>query len=52
MPVFLTSGYAEALKTNAEAEGVPLLPKPYQLEELAAAIEGLGRGTGPAHSLH
>jgi len=39
MPVLLTSGYAEAIKQSAEAEGVQVLAKPYRLEELAAALK-------------
>jgi DNA-binding response OmpR family regulator len=36
--VLLTSGYAEAAKRDAEAEGVRILPKPYRLDELQAAL--------------
>lgn len=39
VPVLLTSGYAEAVKHSAEAEGVQVLAKPYRLEELAAALK-------------
>ncbi|MGF7160916.1 signal transduction histidine kinase [Rhodoligotrophos appendicifer] len=39
MPVLLTSGYAEAAKTSAEAEGLPILAKPYQIDELASALQ-------------
>jgi signal transduction histidine kinase/CheY-like chemotaxis protein len=38
IPVLLTSAYAEAAKDRAEAEGVNVLPKPYRIEELAAAV--------------
>jgi CheY-like chemotaxis protein len=38
LPVLLTSGYAEAAKDSAAAEGVRVLPKPYRLDELAAAL--------------
>ncbi len=38
LPVLLTSGYAEAAKASAAAEGVRVLPKPYRLDELAAAL--------------
>jgi signal transduction histidine kinase/CheY-like chemotaxis protein len=38
LPVLLTSGYAEAAKRAAEAEGVRLLAKPYALDELANAL--------------
>ncbi|MBD0270767.1 MAG: response regulator [Acetobacteraceae bacterium] len=44
LPVLLTTAYAEAAKGDAEAEGIALLPKPYRLDELAAAARGaLGR---------
>ena len=39
VPVLLTSGYAEAIKHSAEAEGVQILAKPYRLEELATALK-------------
>jgi CheY-like chemotaxis protein/anti-sigma regulatory factor (Ser/Thr protein kinase) len=39
LPVLLTSGYAEAAKRDADAEGVRILPKPYLLTELAAALQ-------------
>ena len=38
LPVVLTSGYSEAAAYDARAEGVNLLPKPYSLEELDAAL--------------
>jgi signal transduction histidine kinase/CheY-like chemotaxis protein len=38
LPVLLTSAYAEAAKAQAEAEGVKVLPKPYRLQDLAAAL--------------
>jgi signal transduction histidine kinase/ActR/RegA family two-component response regulator len=37
-PVLLTSGYAEASKTAAEAEGISILPKPYGIDDLANAL--------------
>jgi signal transduction histidine kinase/CheY-like chemotaxis protein len=43
MPVLLTSGYAEAARNGAEAEGIRVLPKPYRIDELAAAIESARR---------
>ena len=44
LPVLLTTAYAEAAKRKAEAEGIAVLPKPYRLEELAAAArDALGR---------
>jgi signal transduction histidine kinase/ActR/RegA family two-component response regulator len=39
LPVLLTSGYAEAAKRGASAEGVRVLPKPYRLDELAVALK-------------
>ncbi len=39
VPVLLTSGYAEAARKSAEAEGVHVLAKPYRLEELALALK-------------
>jgi CheY-like chemotaxis protein len=41
LPVLLTSGYAEAAKERAAAEGVRVLPKPYRIDELAAALENV-----------
>src|SRR5690606_26411977 len=38
MPVLLTSGYADAARGPAAAEGVQVLAKPYGLEELAVAL--------------
>jgi CheY-like chemotaxis protein len=38
IPVLLTSGYSEAAVHGAEMAGVQILAKPYQLEELAAAL--------------
>jgi two-component system cell cycle sensor histidine kinase/response regulator CckA len=39
LPVLLVSGYAEsALGRDLEGEGLRLLPKPYRLEELVAAL--------------
>jgi CheY-like chemotaxis protein len=44
LPVLLTTAHAEAARLEAEAQGIALLPKPYGLEELAAATRGaLGR---------
>jgi DNA-binding LytR/AlgR family response regulator len=39
LPILLTSGYAQAAKLSADAEGVKILPKPFQLTELSVAIE-------------
>jgi signal transduction histidine kinase/CheY-like chemotaxis protein len=41
LPVLLTSGYAEAARRDADAEGVRILPKPYRLDELATALHSL-----------
>ena len=39
LPILLTSGYAEAARKEADREGIPILPKPYGLDELAAALK-------------
>ena len=46
LPVLLTSGYAEAAKSAAEAEGVQILSKPYRLDELAAALQQVRANAG------
>lgn len=38
LPVVLVSGFSAAAKRDAEDEGVPLLPKPYTLDDLAAQL--------------
>jgi len=38
LPVVLTSGYADAARLAAQAEGIRILAKPYRLEELSAAL--------------
>ncbi len=39
LPVLLTSGYAEAAAQEANAEGIHLLPKPYRIGQLSAALK-------------
>ena len=39
LPVVLVSGYAEAVAAQANAEGVHLLSKPYQIGQLSAALQ-------------
>ncbi len=39
VPVLLTSGYSEGAVHEAEAAGIRILPKPYHLAELAAAVD-------------
>jgi len=46
VPVLLTSGYAEASRRSAAAEGVQILAKPYRLEELATALREAIEGAG------
>lgn len=50
LPLVLTSGYSEATRQEAAAEGIPVLPKPYVLHELAAALRHAqnGDGSGPS----
>jgi signal transduction histidine kinase/CheY-like chemotaxis protein len=38
LPILLTSGYSEAAKPGAEAHGIKILRKPYQLAELEEAV--------------
>jgi len=38
LPVLLTSGYAAAAERDAHALGVKILPKPYKIDDLAAAL--------------
>ncbi|MDQ0135556.1 PAS domain S-box-containing protein [Neorhizobium galegae] len=38
LPILLTSGHADALKSAATAEGVEILPKPYSLRQLSEAL--------------
>jgi signal transduction histidine kinase/CheY-like chemotaxis protein len=38
LPVLLTSGYAGAARAQAEAEGMPILAKPYGIDELASSL--------------
>lgn len=40
LPIVLASGYAESVHRDAEREGLRLLSKPFDIETLAAAIEG------------
>ncbi|KQV38910.1 MULTISPECIES: ATP-binding protein [unclassified Rhizobium] len=41
LPILLTSGYSDAAKKAADAEGIRILPKPYQLSELAKALQAV-----------
>ena len=38
LPVLLVSGFSAAAKRDAESEGIPLLPKPYTLGDLASQL--------------
>jgi PAS domain S-box-containing protein len=38
LPIVLVSGFSAAAKLDAEDEGIPLLPKPYTLRDLAAQL--------------
>jgi signal transduction histidine kinase/CheY-like chemotaxis protein len=51
LPIMLTSGYAEASRSAAEAEGISILPKPYSLEDLDASLARL-RHSGSFGSSH
>jgi CheY-like chemotaxis protein len=39
IPVLLTSGHSEAAVRDAETAGVQILPKPYNIQDLAAALD-------------
>jgi hypothetical protein len=39
LPVLLTSGYSEVAKQAADAQGIAILRKPYQLGDLSAALK-------------
>ena len=41
LPILLTSGFADAAKDGALREGVGVLPKPYRIDELAAALDSV-----------
>ncbi len=41
LPVLLVSGFSAAAKHDAETEGIPLLPKPYSLGDLAAQLNSV-----------
>jgi len=38
LPVLLTSGYVEAVRRNAGAQRIKIIPKPYQIDELRDAL--------------
>ncbi|MDA9411699.1 response regulator [Bradyrhizobium sp. CCBAU 45384] len=46
IPVLLTSGYSEAAVHDAELAGIQILPKPYHIEELAAALKAVTSDLG------
>ncbi|MCK1277321.1 response regulator [Bradyrhizobium sp. 61] len=54
IPVLLTSGYSEAAVHDAELAGLQILPKPYHIDELAAALSAAkaepGRDMGSKRS--
>jgi len=41
IPILLTSGYSEAAAHEAERVGIQILPKPFHLDDLAAALSAL-----------
>jgi CheY-like chemotaxis protein len=48
LPVVLVSGFSAAAQRDAEDEGIPLLPKPYTLGDLAAQLASvLSRSGAP-----
>lgn len=46
LPVVLTSGYAEAAAHEADAAGMRILPKPYRLDDLSAALHAAMSSSG------
>jgi CheY-like chemotaxis protein len=40
LPVLLTSGYTEAVSRSATAHRIKIIPKPYRMDELRAALSG------------
>jgi CheY-like chemotaxis protein len=46
MPVLLTSGYADAVEQAAEVAGVNILPKPYRIDQLSAALHAARQAVG------
>jgi signal transduction histidine kinase/ActR/RegA family two-component response regulator len=44
IPVLLTSGYSEGAVHEAEAAGIRILPKPYHIADLAAALDAVKSG--------
>jgi PAS domain S-box-containing protein len=60
LPMVLVSGYAEAVKRGPEYQNIPLLAKPYRLDELARALRRAAtehrykarRKFGLTHPLH
>jgi CheY-like chemotaxis protein len=50
LPVRLVSGFSAAAKHDAENEGVPLLPKPYSLGDLAAQLNSVLSSPGVRQS--
>jgi CheY-like chemotaxis protein len=47
VPVLLTSGYSEGAVHDAEAAGIRILPKPFQIAELAAALDAARSNAPP-----
>ncbi len=45
LPVVLTTGYVEAARQGTAGERIAVLPKPYRLQELRAALARARRGT-------
>jgi signal transduction histidine kinase/ActR/RegA family two-component response regulator len=41
LPILLTSGYSEAAKQAADAQGIKILRKPYELSELSEALNAV-----------
>jgi CheY-like chemotaxis protein len=48
LPVILVSGFSAAAKHDAESQGIPLLPKPYTLGDLASQLTSVLSRPGAA----
>ena len=47
LPILLTSGHPEAVRRDAQAENIELLPKPYEIKTLSASLGRAARSSRP-----
>ena len=48
LPILLTSGHPEAVRRDAQAERIELLPKPYEIKTLSASLSRVARPAAAA----